>query len=436
MNDVVPPSGDRSIRNIPLPTHRKGRSAHPTSDGPLDTSRRAAPERPIYRDRGPRKSSRVLWALAVALVGILIAVLAAILFSGASVTIVPRQATVAVPAALTAYADAPLGALPFTTATDEATASRTVPANGERQVSRQSSGVIVISNTYSTAPQRLIKNTRFEAPDGKIYRINESVEVPGAKKAVDGSLTAGTIEATVFADSPGPAYDRGIDTFTIPGFKGDPRYAKFSARGKTPITGGFIGTEKVVSDADRAAAEEGIRAELTEKLKASLAEAAPQDRILIPGSIRYDFTSVPDTTSGGAQAAITLTGTATGALVREADLATAIAKASVAGYDGAAVAFRDRAQTGIQAKEPVSADATELALAGSGQVVLVWQIDTAAIQNLLAGLSEDQFAVKLRGAGPGVIDGKASIKPFWRKSFPADPEEITVRLGDPREASQ
>lgn len=436
MHDVVPPSGDRSIRNIPLPAHRRGRSVHPMPEGPMDAPRRATPEHPVSRDRAPRKSSRVLWALAVALVGILVAALAAILLSGASVTIVPRKATVAVPAALIAYAEAPLGTLPFTTVTDEATASRTVPANGERQVSRQSSGVIVISNTYSTAPQRLIKNTRFEAPDGKIYRINESVEVPGAKKVADGSLAAGTIEATVFADSPGPSYDRGIDTFTIPGFKGDPRYTKFSARGKTPITGGFVGTEKVVSDADRKAAEDGIKAELTEKLEAALAEAAPEDRILISGSIRYDFASVPDTTSGGSQATITLKGMATGALVREGDLATAIAKVAVLGYDGAAVRFLDRGQTGMQAKEAVAADGKELALAGTGETTLVWQIDTAAIQNLLAGLSEEQFAAKLRGAGPGVVDGKASIKPFWRHTFPEDPKEIAVRLGEPQEAAQ
>lgn len=432
MNDVVPPSGDRSIRNIPLPSHRRGRPAPVLQEAP----RRAVPTQYIGEGDEPKRGSRVIWALAVALVGILVAVGAAILLSGASVTIVPRKATVTVPATLTAYAEAPLGTLPFTTATDEATASRTVAATGERQVSRQSSGVLIVSNTYSSAPQRLIKNTRFEAPDGKIYRINESVEVPGTKKNADGSVAPGTIEVTVFADSPGPTYDRGIDTFTIPGFKGDPRYEKFSARGKTPITGGFIGTEKVVADADRKAAEDGIKAELTEKLAASLAAATPEDRILVANSIRYDFSTVADTSTGGSQATITLKGVATGALVREAELANAIAKIAVPLYDGAAVAFLDKAQTGIRAKEMVDVGATELELAGSGETTLVWQIDTAAIQSLLAGLSEDSFAATLRSAGPGVVDGKASIKPFWKHTFPKDPEDITVRLGDPEEASQ
>lgn len=375
-----------------------------------------------------------MWALAVALVGILFAVGAAMLFEGATVTVMPRKAEATLPATLTAFADAPIGSLPFSTATAEASASRTVAALGERDVARQASGRIAIANAYNTSEQRLIKNTRFEAPDGKIYRINESVVVPGATKNADGSLSAGTVEATIFADSAGPSYDRGIDTYTIPGFKGDPRYEKFSARGLTPVVGGFIGKEKVVSDDDRKAAEDGIRAELTEKLARTLSETAPSGRVLIEGSISYVFVPVAETSAAGAsEATITLKGTAIGAFAEEANLASAIAKASIAGYGGESVRFLDRTKTGLRAKEPVATEDTELELAGAGSTTLVWQFDPAAIQTLLAGVAEETFASTLRQAGPAIADGTASIRPFWKHSFPKDPADIKVKIGDPAE---
>ncbi len=436
MQDVVPPN-DRSIRNIPLPAHRK---RHQT-EGPVPSStppRRKVPppqEPRTYEEVSGGQSSRIMWFLAVALVGVLIAVGAAMLFEGATVTVMPRKAEVSIPENMVARSDAPLGTLPFTTATASAEASRTVAATGERDVARQSSGAVVISNTYSTAPQRLIKNTRFEAPDGKIYRINESVVVPGAKKNANGTFTAGTVAATIFADSAGPDYDRGVDTYTIPGFKGDPRYEKFSAKGTSPVSGGFIGKEKVIPDADRKAAEDGIRAELTETLAKSLGDAAPTDRMLIAGSISYSFVPVADTSAAGAsEATIKLKGTAVGALIKEADLASAIAKVGVPTYNGESLRFADRSAVTIRAKEPVTSDSTELSLAAEGSATLIWQFDPAAIQKLLAGISEDSFAQTLQSAGPAIADGTASFKPFWKHTFPKDPADIRVKVGEPTEA--
>lgn len=437
MQDVVPPS-DRSIRNIPLPAHRRKSSFEaPSSAVPPPRTPRPPQTDPgsFYQEPPKARGSRVMWFLAVALVGILIAVGAAILLEGATVTVMPRKATATLPETLIAYADAPLGSLPFTTATTEASASRTVSASGERDVARQASGTIRIENTYSTATQRLIKNTRFEAPDGKIYRINESVVVPGAKKNADGSLSAGTIEAIVFADSAGPSYDRGLDTYTIPGFKGDPRYEKFSAKGVTPIVGGFVGKEKIVPDEDRKAAEEGIKAELADSLAAALIAAAPADRMLVDGSVSVTYVPVQTEATGGAsEATITLKGEATGAFVKESELASAVAKAAIAGYGGEAVAFIDRASVGIKAKEAVTAATKELHLAGVGTADILWQFDPAAIQQLLAGIPENMFVQTLTSAGPAIADGKASLKPFWKKTFPSNPADIKVKVGEPTEA--
>ena len=114
--------------------------------------------------------------------------------------------------------------------TTSRTASTTVKATGTEQVSQSASGVITIYNDYSTAPQTLITNTRFEAPDGNIYRIHQGVTVPGATASAGGALTPGTISVTAYADQPGASYNIGQTQFTIPGFKNDPSTASFMRR--------------------------------------------------------------------------------------------------------------------------------------------------------------------------------------------------------------
>ncbi|MFC1625390.1 hypothetical protein ACFL1O_00750 [Patescibacteria group bacterium] len=156
---------------------------------------------------------------------------------------------------------------------------KSTKATGIKNVSTKASGQIVIYNTYSSQSQVLITTTRFETPDGKIYRINERVVVPGN----------GSVEATVYADKPGEEYNIDFADFTIPGFKDGPRYEKFYARSKTPMTGGFEGEMSVVSDEDsvnlKKELENNIRTELM--TKANLQK--PEGFLLYPDAIEITF---------------------------------------------------------------------------------------------------------------------------------------------------
>lgn len=90
-------------------------------------------------------------------------------------------------------------------------------------------GVIEIYNAYSAAPQKLVANTRFETKDGKIFRIQNSVTIPGAKVS-GGKLIPSSIKTNVIADVMSDEYLIGPSYFTIPGFKETPKYAGFYAK--------------------------------------------------------------------------------------------------------------------------------------------------------------------------------------------------------------
>ncbi len=424
MRDVHSPTDQgRGIRSISVPPNRK-RPGSVTSSGE-------------YRGGGrPRKSSSfLLWIIVGLVTAVLLGFGASFIFEKATAVIYPRMVTFAVQNTLTAYQDPAVGDLGFQMVTVNDTASRTVPASGETHVERRASGTITVFNAYNTSVQRLIKNTRFEAADGKIYRIDQSITVPGTTKNASGLLVPGSVDAMVFADSAGPDYNKSGDTFTIPGFKGDPRYSKFYAKQKTDITDGFIGEEKIVAPADLTSAKQGIQAELSTKLQTALAAAIPTGFVLVPQSTSISYEELPQ--GGDASAAvISLRGTALAAIVKDAELASALAKAGIPGgaYAGEAVRLKDTKNIPITATEAAGANTKKLSLSVDGSVSVIWQIDTGAVAHALLGKDDTAFAAIMNTFAPAVAGSKASFRPFWKRTFPSNSKNIIVTLGDPKEA--
>lgn len=118
-----------------------------------------------------------------------------------------------------------------------------------KSIQAKAKGIIRIYNAYSSEPQVLVATTRFLSKEGKLFRLVNKTTVPGAK-IQDGKIVPSYVDAEVVADQPGESYNIGPTTFTIPGFEGTPRYSKFYAESFSSMTGGYIGTTKVVGQAD------------------------------------------------------------------------------------------------------------------------------------------------------------------------------------------
>lgn len=120
-------------------------------------------------------------------------------------------------------------------------------ATGKSSAGNQKArGTIIISNEYSSDSQPLISTTRFETDDGKIFRLAESVTVPGMT-IQNGKREAGVVEAVVVADEAGDTYNIDPASFTVPGFKGSAKYGTFSARSTKAFTGGGAGGDGMMS---------------------------------------------------------------------------------------------------------------------------------------------------------------------------------------------
>lgn len=420
------PKGERSIRDIPLPP------GHRRPPMPSDASEEEFNEPVLPRKK--RTSMTKNWFFWI-LIGVLVlAALAGILlstfFAGVTVSVTPKTAVVTPPSTMVAQVDAPVGVLPYQVVSASRTASTTVKASGSTQVSKSASGVITIYNAYSTSPQALVATTRFAAPNGNIYRIKSGVTVPGATKAADGTLTPGTVSATVYADQPGATYNLGQTQFTIPGFKGDPRYTKFYAQ-TSGITGGFVGAQATVAPADLTAAQSALEGGLKNALQQAASIQIPKQYLLIPGTFAVTFGDITQTPIDANTVALSETATASGDTVRTSDLAAAIAKQVVTGYNGEAVDFADVSAITVGLQGTSTASQGSLTLALSGTPTLVWQFDPNALKAALVGKSKSAFEQIVGSFAPAITCSKdtpcsAAIRPFWSSTFPTDVNKITV----------
>lgn len=282
------PQQAEAVRKEKLRRLFEGRGAAQANPG-ISAIRPANPEPPIVAAKRPNaavslKGSRGPW---------LWSMFGALLFLGifiggylylrpeAIVAIEPQSVTQSVKLSLVGAVEGVSGSnmVPARYVEEEKTIRFSREATGKDLGSAaKASGTITISNAFSEASQPLVATTRFETPDGKLYRLVEGVTVPGAKTE-DGKTLPGKIDARVMADQAGTKYNLSSGTFTIPGFKGGPKYDKITAEAKGAFSGGSndaSGAKLSVSQSDldmaKAAASDEAKKAVISSLSGGLKE--------------------------------------------------------------------------------------------------------------------------------------------------------------------
>jgi hypothetical protein len=410
IEDIVPPE-KRSIRNI--------KNSHTKRPEPTRAREVEEDYEPVY-DNTTRKrgSSRfALWFVAIIVVIILILAFS-LLFSGAKVSITPKQSKTLVEANFSAAIRADVGDVPYEIMTIEKSDSKSVPATGREEIEEKASGKIVVFNDFNTSSQRLIKNTRFETPEGLTYRINKSIVVPGQSKE-GGETVPGSIEVTVYADEAGDKYNVGLKDFIIPGFKGSPRFDGFYARSKTSMTGGFVGEKLTASKEDLAKAKEVIHADLRAQLMNEASSQKPDEFYLFEDTIFVEFESEPSVENGD-KVEIKEKATLYGVLFNKEKFASHIAQNTVAAFDEESVEILDVSTLNIAVSDKKDSrpwEEEEFEFTVSGNAHIVWTFDEDKLKEDLAGRAKAALTTVLSGY-PSIDKAEATLRPFWKRSFP------------------
>ena len=425
VQDVVPPSSRKSIRDIPLP--------HQNHESPGEVSlhySRTEKETVSWDNNGGGNFSKwLIWVIGIVSVGVLVFVLSNI-FSGATLTITPKSQTVAVNLTLTAKPNAPAGGLSYRPFPLTLEKGITVPADGQKSIQTEASGTIIIYNNYSTAPQLLVKNTRFETPNGLIYKIATAVTIPGMH-SVAGQVIPGSISVSVYAESAGEQYNIGLTDFTIPGFKSNAqRYADFYGRSKTAMTGGKIGTVKTVSDQKTLQARTKLDSDLLAGLLTQARAHVPADSIFYTSAYRISFEPVATSSESGTGVVIQERALFSAYFIKRGDLAEAVALNSLANFSAVPVLMPDAAKLAFTLDNKGNESATSVGpiqFGLKGNATIVWQIDENKLVAELAGKNKSELS-GIAANDPAVLKAVAVIRPFWSSVFPESSGKIKINI--------
>ncbi len=378
------------------------------------------------RNSGGGKKKLIISGIVLAVIAL--ALIVSNVFHAATITVTPKMADASLDENLTAYksssaTSSSVSSLTFNSLVVNEIGSAKVAAAGEEKVNRAASGTIIIYNNYNATAQRLVKNTRFETPEGLIFRITDSVTVPGKKGTVPGS-----VEATIVADATGEKYNVGLKDFTIPGFKGDPRFNTFYARSKTPLQGGFVGTVKVVVDADRLKAQTDIKTKATVNLLQQLSAKKNSEQVFFDNAYTVECTPLPQETLSDKEVLIKMDCALSAALFDIKGLSAYLAGAKrITGFkSGDSIAIDNLSEITFKPKTPFNPGSSESISFGlAGKAKFVWLYDVAALKKAFIGKTKSD-AQNIIQSFPMIQKVDVSIRPAWRRAFPTDVADITI----------
>jgi len=308
------------------------------------------------------------------------------------------------------------------------TASQEFPATKQEDIKKKAEGMLTIYNGYSSEIQTLVKTTRFMASDGKIFRLSQTVTVPGAK-IQGGSVVASSIEAGVIADEAGESYNIGPADFTIPGFKGTDKYKGFYGKSTKPMIGGLIKKGLVVGTEDVKLAEDSLKAKLLEEAKAELEKQLGSDFKLVVESVKAEISesnSVPKIGDPAEKFVLNLKALAQGFAYKIKDLNDLI-------EEKIALKISDKRLTLPKTQEIAFIDQNLNFTSGEGDFNLLvtedisWKISEDRLKEILAGKNEAEAkeAIKLFTE---IESAKVSLWPIWLKHIPKDSRKIRITL--------
>jgi hypothetical protein len=376
----------------------------------------------------------VLWTVTLASL-LAIVVIASLAFIGTTtVEVEPRQHTVVFDetALFTAYplasaTNTPASRISYTIETLTREDSAKASASGTEQVETQSSGQITVYNEYSNEPVRLIKNTRFETPSGLIYRARDPIVIPG-RTGAGSSIVPGSTVVTVYADKAGEQYNTGpVSRFTLPGLESSPdMFPAVYAISSGSMSGGFKGEKPRVAERDLEAAQAQIMSQLEARIQSDLAGGAI-DGFVFSNLSQVEYVPLPAESNDDGSVLVRMRAVAKVPTFDEHAIAGYLASMTSASTDDVLLSISDTSTMSARllASDDIVFGVDPIDFALSGNATFVWDTDAPQLASDLAGRDRDAFDAIVRNY-PGVERASLRLRPFWARTLPEDPEDITV----------
>jgi hypothetical protein len=391
-----------------------------------------------WKEEKGDKNKYTLWFVAAISIIFFLFALSS-LFSRATVTINPKIEKIIVDKDLSASKDASPQELSFDLVVISGEESQSVHSLEKKSISQRATGRVKIFNNYSSSNQRLDIDTRLEGSNGKLYKTENGVVVPG--RSEDG--TPGSVEVGIYATEVGEEYNSEPLDFRIVGFKGTSKYSKFDVKSVTDgkISGGMQGEFFVVSDEQKQATIDTLKTILEAKLSKKASDQTPDGFILFENAAFLEIDdSAIDAFSTENTFSIKVKGTLYGFLLSEEKLAQKIAEESGDLSDEGEVYlqsireltfFLSGGESGLLSDGSISyGDVQRINFTLSGDTDMVWKLDAEGLTQSLLGKSKKEFN-QILSQNSNIDSAELVISPFWRRSISDDPKKLKVIVNYP-----
>lgn len=421
----------KSIRNIPL-TKKQTRELEKIEEAlhegvvPPSPVMPAAPTRRTTVRRTPprivnmdssivstRKRSPLRW-VAVALVGLVLVYGIGHMFKKATVSITHSEEIVtlsnsefAIMPATTTLAGIPAGTIVYQKKAFDVSATTTVAATGVQQVQNKASGKVVVYND-SASSQLLVATTRFQTPEGLVFRLNKTITVAAKTNVI----------VDVTADQAGEKYNVGPKTFTLPGLQGTAKAKTIYAKSAASMTGGSIGSVAQTSADELSASKGAIRDSIERTVLEKATSQVPEGYMLLVGSMTIELGDLKQTYDQTTKTAtLSQTALATIYYLEKLSLTDALAGKSSAFAASKAIASTESLSAEIKSPTIVNISGTSAVRAN---------FDKDTLSKELAGKTRSEALSVVKGI-TGVNAVEISLRPWWEMKLP-DASSIEVKI--------
>ncbi len=296
-------------------------------------------------------------------------------------------------------------------------------ATGQQDAGTKSTGTMTVSNGTGVE-QPLVAGTRFAAPDGKIFRSAQDIQVPAAHLNAGGDKVNGTKDVGVVADQNGDSYNEAPAVYSIPALANP----KITGQG-AQLSGGTSKIITIVSQDDINKAEKALLDADKDSAQKNLYGQVPSGNITLPSSLNQAGDNVvanPPVNQQGSSATITLKVTYTELAVNQADY-SALVNQAVQKQIGTTNQIYDN---GIK-----TATVTLTGKSASGvsnfhfitEGFVGAKLDTAQIAKAVKGKRYGD-AQDYLGKLPGVVQSQITLWPAWASNLPGRASKITISI--------
>lgn len=300
-----------------------------------------------------------------------------------------------------------------------------------KEVSSKATGSIVLFNEFSTKPEKLLAGTYVSDQDGKTYRLNSTVNIPGYKMDKQKKIP-GQVEVGITSFLAGESYNGTPEKFYINSFKGTTKYSKIYGVLQSELKGGIQGLVYYLEEEDidklKHIAESSFKDELFNKVRALL----PSGYILYPGAIKFSYEIDKDVLSDTPETKVPITGTLSAVLIKEESLIKNIIKQSLPNATKEEIpeitidGVKDLVFT-LNSGQLINKSTNMFDFQLTGPLKALWNPNKEKLKTNLSGAHKDNVLPIFR-ENKGITKAMVKIFPPWDKYLPNNPSKININI--------